>query len=67
MENVYKIANEHDQIFQFSWPQAEMECQLAGDGIPCVTGLQELENKKVEHNINFSSCMVGQATLQPYP
>jgi hypothetical protein len=40
--------------------------QLAGDGIPCITGLQELENQKVEHNINFSSCMVGQATLQPY-
>jgi hypothetical protein len=32
-----------------------------------ITGLEELENKKVELNLDCASCMVGKATLQPYP
>ncbi len=32
-----------------------------------VTGLEELENKKVESNLDCASCMVEKATLQPHP
>jgi hypothetical protein len=32
-----------------------------------ITGLEELENKKMESNLDCASCMVGKATLQPYP